>query len=603
MFSKLMGKTPLAIALGLATAATLPAVSSAANFSDIAAQANVDLTSRGGSWGDFDGDGCQDLILTKTGGVTVLANILDDQLGCLGVFHDVTLGSGITGPSAAWSAVWADYDGDNDLDVYITTMSETEPNALWRNEGNGSFTDVTAALGLDIIKGSAGASWGDYDGDGDLDIFVAGRFGLGGLGDELFRNDGSSFTNVAAAAGVEGAADRATFMGLFFDYDNDGDQDLYVSVDFGSDVLYQNNGDATYTDVSIAAGIDQPEHGMGLSLGDFNNDGCMDIASSNNTGTGTEDPDDADHEASVLYLNNCDGTFTGVNEEIGIKDQNIVEWGLNLVDYDNDGDLDFSVVAGGMLSAGEPNTFYENDGTGQLFDITEAAGVSNEGAAFGSIWADIDNDGDLDWYVNNTGSEELPGALFKNSSAKGHYLKVDLQGAGMNTDGVGAIVKVTAGSRTQMRIISAGTSYVGGEPMIAHFGLGVKNRVDSVKVIWPNNGGVSEVLDLRANQTILIEQPDLEPGLGVVTGMVVSSEGVAVEDAAVTLRDAGSNQIVESVFTDVNGAFVIDSLMAGSYKLDAFHPSEVPSKAVTFDLEEGGIADFVLQLRVPRPAP
>ena len=598
MFSKLMRKRPLAMTLAIATTAAIPAVSSAANFADVSVQAGVDVSSRGGSWGDFNGDGCQDLILAKTGGVTLLSNINDPSFGCMGLFHDVTDQSGITGPSSAWSAVWADYDGDNDLDVYVTSMSEDETNALWRNDGN-SFSDVTVAEGLDNIRGNAGASWGDYDGDGDLDIFVAGRFGADAV-DQLFRNDGGSFTEVAVAAGIAGEANRLTFMGMFFDYDNDGDQDLYLSVDFNSDVLYQNNGDATFTDVSAAAGIGQPEHGMGLSLGDFNNDGCMDIISSNNTGTGTEDPDDDDHKASVLYLNNCDGTFSGTNEEIGILDQNIVEWGLNLIDYDNDGDLDLSVVAGGMLSDGEPNTFYENNGNGELFVITEEAGVANSGAAFGSIWADVDNDGDLDWYVNNA-SEDIPGALFRNDSARGNYFKVDLQGAGMNTDAVGAIVKVTAGSRTQMRIISAGTSYVGGEPLIAHFGLGVKDKVDSVEVIWPNNGGVTELFDLAANQTILVEQTESEPVLGTVSGLVIY-QSLPVISAAVNLRDPATSQVLLNVNTDENGFFDFGPIVPRDYRIDAFIPSLVPSRAIFFDLEEGGAEDLVLELRPPRPS-
>jgi len=502
----------------------------AATFTDIAVSAGLGIHSRSTGWGDYDNDGCLDVMMTSDTSPKLFRNNCDGS----NTFTDVSATAGITAPAMNWAAVWADVNGDDLLDVYLTAQAETTYNVLYINQGNGTFVADTSAPVSG--RGSAGASFADYDGDGDLDLFVAGRFGSTNNQDALLRNDNGTFTDVTDLAGLGGQAGRLTFMGLWFDYDMDGDQDLYLTVDFGTDVLYQNNGDGTFTDVSLAAGIGLPQHGMGVYTGDLNNDGCLDIASSNNNGDTTNDPETDEHGPSIIYLNNCDGTFTVASYASGIADRAVVDWGLNFIDYDNDGDLDFSQVSGGMLSSGQPNAFYENDGSGQLFDITAAAGVSDSGDAFGSAWIDVDNDGDLDWFVSNSGNPSFPNALYRNDSATGHYLKVKLNGIAPNTDAVGATVKITAGSRTQMRVIQAGLSYGNSEELAAFFGLGVKTVADNVTVIWPN-GTQSEVLNVAVDQTLVIDEDTSNvPLVGTVTGSVTDPNGLPLAGAAVSVR-------------------------------------------------------------------
>ena len=589
MFSR---KRTLVVLTALSLGTMLSPAAQAARFVDIAAEAGVAVQSKGGGWSDYNGDGCVDLLMTQDGTPGLWQN------DCTGHFTEVSDAAGITGPTSAWAAVWVDFDGDGDSDAFITS-SGTDGPKLWRNN-NGVFQDVSVPAGLSAAGGWVGASWADYDGDGDLDVFLAGRFGGGDVTDRLYRNDEGAFVDVAAQAGVAGAADRLTFMGAWFDYDMDGDQDLYLAIDFNPDVLYQNNGDGTFTDVSVAAGINGPGHGMGVAVEDFNYDGCLDILSSNN-GRGTAgDPEEDDHGPSILYLNNCDGTFSVATTATGIEDRGVVEWGVNFVDYDNDGDLDFSVVAGGMLTTdGEPNALYENDGDYQLFDITDTAGVANGFAAFGSVWADIDNDGDMDWLVNNTSGG--PNALFRNDSAVGHYLKVDLQGIGRNADAIGAIVNVTAGSRTQSRLISAGTSYVSSQELVAHFGLGVKDVADVVTVVWPNNGGVTEVFDVAADQTIVIAQTQTPPPVlpGTVSGAVFDPIGLPVGNARVDIRDPETRQTIVSVATDSNGNFFFDAVVPGDYSISAFHPAFFASRTTRFALDSGEDEIFNLSLRPP----
>jgi hypothetical protein len=565
----------------------------AANFTDIAASAGLDVNSRTAGWADYDGDGCLDVMLATDSAPVLMKN------NCDSTFTDVTAAAGITGPIAPWAIAWADYDADGDLDVYVPTGSaDSGMSSLWQNNGDGTFTDVAAAVGVPMAAGVVGASWSDYDNDGDLDLFGAARFaGVDNNFDFLYRNDDGIFTDVSVSSGVQGPGERQTFMGIWFDYDMDGDQDLYLSVDFGTDVLYQNN-DAVFTDVSAIAGVGAPGHGMGVYVGDLNNDGWFDIVSSNNNRSNVDDDELDDHGPSIIYLNNADGTFTVASYASGIKDTGAVKWGVNFIDYDLDGDLDFAEAAGGMLSAGEANLFYENDGSGQLVDITDAAGLTDLGAALGSSWADIDADGDLDWLVNNT-QADIVNTLFENNSATGNFLRVKLNGADKNLDAVGATIKITSGSRTQMRTIQAGLSYGNSEELVALFGLGVKEVVDTVTVMWPT-GGTTEMTGVAAGQTLVISEDGAEPPMfASISGTVVSSTGGVVTDAVVDFRDPDTGEVFFVIRADAAGNYS-GEIPAGLYQMAALSRISGLSRPFVRAIAAGEVIELDFVLRPPR---
>lgn len=543
---------------------TFPVVGTA-GFSNVTVPAGLadGGTSRSASWGDYDNNGCVDLFVTGDARSVLYWN------DCNGAFQDATTSAGAEGIDEAWGAAWADYDADGDLDLYVGRQGRA--NMLLNNNGNGTFTDVAVGAGVADTSTTAGVSWADYDEDGDLDLFVANRFGTGDLTDRLYRNNGNgTFTDVAVAAGVAGDSLRKTFMGIWFDYDNNGLLDLYLAVDFGNDVLYRNNGNGTFSDVSFAAGITDPQHGMGANVGDINHDGCLDVLSSNNT-HGVEN--DAEHNATALYINNCDGTFSRQSESMGILDRAVVEWGLNFVDFDNDMDLDVSIVAGGMLSSGEPNVLYENSGScnAALFDVTAKSGVGDTGEAFGSAWADYDNDGDLDWFVANANGDNV---LYRNDGPSGNYLKLNLIGAGANTGAVGATVKVTAGGITQMRIVQAGNSYVSMDESAPFFGLGVKDAADQVVIVWPT-GAQTTLNNVAANQILQVTEsgapppPPPPPGdLALVTGTTFNSSGVPEEGVRVRALDPVTHAEFARDFSDANGLYSLD-LDPGTYDIRA----------------------------------
>jgi hypothetical protein len=213
----------------------------------------------------------------------------------------------------------------------------------------------------------------------------------------------------------------------------------------------------------------------------------------------------------VINMSNCDGTFTNSSGAVGVLDRDVVEWGIHFLDYDNDGDSDVAIVAGGILSTGEPNALYENvGGAGPIpsfVNVAPATGTDEGGAALGSAWADYDRDGDLDWFVAN---QRGTNTLMRNDGPVGNHLKVVLQGVDDNLWGVGSRVDLTAGGVTMARIIQAGLSYLSSEELAAFFGVGTNTTAD-VTVTWPN-GVVDTALGVPVNQTVTIGQ-----GMGVVS--------------------------------------------------------------------------------------
>ena len=430
---------------------------------------------------DFDKDGWDDITLNTQNGepIRFFKNVN-------GSFQEVTFSL----PSINYQTKqinWVDFDNDGDKDLYVT--SDTDGNRLLENDGNFDFQDITLTSGLSITNMyTYGASWGDFNNDGFLDVFISNRTNL--IGNKLYRNNGNgTFLDVSIVAGIL-SPPVASFCAAFLDINNDGFQDIYVSNDktINPNVMYKNNGDGTFSDISISSGTNTSIDAMTVTVGDFDNDGWFDIYITNN-------PD-----GNVLYKNNGDETFTDVAISSGTI-FNSVSWGASFFDVDNDMDLDLYVC--GMFDATE-NTylkaaFYDSNGD-ETFNLSNASFPGDDRASFSSAIGDIDNDGLQELVVSNNNDENL--FLWKNSTVTtNNWLKVNLEGTQSNKDGVGSVIEISINGIQFYRYTHCGEGYLSQNSGTESFGLGSNILVDYVKVTWLS-GLVDVFYNIDANQVI-----------------------------------------------------------------------------------------------------
>jgi hypothetical protein len=365
----------------------LPGTSSAqTTFTDVTQIAGVGdaVPGTGVAFGDYDNDGDLDIYVANGGTGDFpdgAPNFLYRNNGD-GTFTDVASEAGVAHPGTGEDVAFGDYDNDGDLDIRLGNYDEAD--VLYRNNGDGTFSDVTAFSGIGKVMVALGTALGDYDNDGDLDIFSTNYRG----NNVLYRNEGDgTFTDVAGTTGVEKSSSG---MGtLFLDYDNDGDLDIYAVNQGGADILHCNNGDGTFTDVTEDAGVSGSKisvPGQGTASGDYDNDGDLDIY--------------VVGYPNILYRNNGDGTFTDVALEAGVS-YGEVSLVVTFGDYDNDGYLDIYLGNGYDSAFPEADFLYRNNGDGTFTDVTGEADVGNIGEALGVAFGDYDNDGFLDIYVVN----------------------------------------------------------------------------------------------------------------------------------------------------------------------------------------------------------
>ena len=506
--------THLATIAGFVTA--LSSVSVAQQFQDVSAQVGLiqqaEKSWGNPIWGDMNNDGFLDLIVpTLSSEPFVYLN------GAGGTFTDIRATSGIERAPSFDTADWrgfsfGDYDGDGNLDLYVAEMpvgTALKRDLLFKGNGDGTFENVTVAAGI-ATSNAAGQCgfWVDYDNDGKLDLFVK-NFGSPNL---LYKNDGDgTFTQVANAAGLARAT-RGGFHGTicsFADYDNDGFMDVAFSVE--KPALYRNQG-GTFVDVSAAAGVAPLTNAKGIAWGDYNNDGLLDLYVSRGQASGQNPLVD------TLLRNNGNGTFSDVSAEAGI-DTTTNTWAAVWGDYDNDGFLDLFVTrpGTGSIGLGNANILYHNNGNGTFTDVAAAAGVAlqdnlSSSAHKVAAWADYNNDGFLDLLIKDgIGAEgdfgpETTGLhrLFKNNGNSNHFIKVKLVGVQSNRDGIGARVTVNSGRLIVFRENNGGgggeEASQSSEPL--HFGIG-RARAASVTVVWPS-GIIDTLPSVTANSTITV---------------------------------------------------------------------------------------------------
>jgi FG-GAP-like repeat/ASPIC and UnbV len=506
-------------------------------FRDIAPSLDLDVDSLAGGVivDDFDGDGNLDLVMSSMG--------VDDQIQFFrnngdGTFTERTRESGLVGELGGLNIVSADYNNDGHLDFLILRggwmgKEGHYPNSLLRNNGNGTFDDVTEQAGMLSFHPTQTATWFDFNNDGWLDVFIANETAGGDAPQycELYRNNGNgTFTDIAAECGF-------TFTGMLKavvsgDYNNDGRPDLYISWRGHDNLLLRNDGPKNpaqgaksawkFTEVAKEAGVTQPFYSFPSWFFDYDNDGWLDLFVS---GYGINNVGDiaADYlglatkaERVRLYRNNRDGTFADVTKAARVY-KVIHTMGCNFGDLDNDGWLDFYLGTGDPdLSTLDPGRMFRN-ADGKFFqDVTTSGGFGHLQKGHGVAFGDLDNDGDQDIYHVIGGAYEGDNyrhVLWENPGHGAHWITLKLEGVQSNRAAIGARIKVTvntaSGERSIYQTVSSGGSF-GCSPLRAQIGLGQAQSIRAIEVTWPATGKVQVFKDLAMDQFYKIREGDAQ---------------------------------------------------------------------------------------------
>ena len=431
------------------------------------------------SFFDYDNDGWDDITIGGKSSTQPLRFFKNNS----GTFVEEYFNFSVTGHVK--QVIWVDYDNDGDNDFFVAVANGL--NKLYNNDGSFNFTDATVTAGFpNTTLKTFGASFGDYDNDGFLDVFISNLDYSGIRPNYLYHNNGDgTFANVSQSAGI-GNASNYSFCSVFLDFNNDGFQDIYVINDRMTtrNVLYKNDGDGTFTNVSVSSGTDLQMNAMSTAVEDYDYDGWLDVYVTNTS------------EGNIFLHNNGNGTFSDIaaatNTEV-----NRFTWGANFLDADNDTDLDL------YASTAELNVsaFYEHlsDGTFQVptnagFDVDTYHSVSN-------VIGDINNDGYTDIFVNNDAPQNS--SLWSNSGWTNNWLKVKLTGVQSNRNGIGSWIEVSVNGQIMNRYTLCGESFLGQNSGTEIFGLGNATNIDYVKVKWLS--GIEDMfMNVSPNQTINI---------------------------------------------------------------------------------------------------
>ena len=496
---------------------------------------------------DYDNDGWLDIYLTN--GTRLDANWPPGQAPTShlyknnrdGTFTDVTEKSGLARTGWQTGVCVGDYDNDGWDDLFCCFWGR---NVLFHNNGDGTFTDVTRKAGLyeDQVRWGAGCTFLDYDRDAYLDLFVCnyikldppksvddtlcqwkglpvmcGPRGLSGDTNVLYHNNGDgTFTDVSEKAGIRKPGPRYSITAVSYDFDNDGWPDIYVAVDSEPSILFHNNHDGTFTDIGMVAGCAYSENGreqagMGIAVGDYDCDGWLDIFKTNFA-----------DDTCNLYHNNGDGTFADLTSASGIGvNNNYVAWGCGFVDFDNDGWPDILQINGHVYpeidghgfgqTFKNPRLVYKNLGNGRFKDVSVdmGPGISERFSSRGAAFGDYDNDGDIDALVLNL--NDVPSLLRNDGGNSQNWIKIKLVGTKCNRTAIGARVRVITGNHVQMDEVHSGASVMSQSDLRLHFGLGKAQTVDLIEVKWPTTQKIEKFTQVKANQILTIRE-----GSGIV---------------------------------------------------------------------------------------
>ena len=518
-------------------------------FTDVTAEAGIEFVHHNGRSGrkylpetlgsgcaffDYNNDGRADIFLVNSRPWTgdpsgVTSKLYRNEGG--GQFSDVTEQAGLALPMYGMGVAAADYDNDGFQDLYVTVL---DGDRLYRNRGDGTFEDVTRAAGIDNARFGTSAAWVDYDLDGHLDLFVANYVewtmeedlwcsmdgatktyctpeSYQGQPSALYRNRGDgSFQEVGASAGVADPTAKALGIAIF-DYDSDGLPDIFQANDTQPNKLYRNEGDGTFSEHGISAGIAYAEDGkargaMGVDAADYDRSGRPHLLVGNFA-----------NEMLNLFHNEGNGLFVdeAPTSEIGRDSLLALTFGAFFFDYDLDGhadifcanghlDEEIEIVQPAVKFAQEPQLF-RNDGTGRFGLVSAEVGsnFSEPLVARGAAYADYDGDGDLDILIT---TNDGPAKLLRNDGGNANnYLRVRLEGTQSNRSGLGTQLKLASASGTQIQVVRGGSSYCSQSEAVATFGLAQDTEVDRLEVRWPG-GSVAVFGGLEVNREIRITE-------------------------------------------------------------------------------------------------
>jgi hypothetical protein len=531
-------------------------------FRDVAAEAGItpiltcgtteknyilEVYGSGCVWFDYNNDGYTDLYIVNGSTIQNLlhpAAVKNPPRNYLfrnngdGTFSDVTHQAQVPGYGWGVGAVAADYNNDGYVDLFVYNFGT---NILYRNNGDGTFTDVTIQAGVagKNLVWSAGAAFGDYDKDGHLDLYVAGHIdfdlhnppqpgptctyrdrvvrvcgprGLKGSGDALYHNNGDgTFTDFTEKAGVVDKGLGYGFAVLMEDLDGDGWPDIVVANDSSPNYFYRNKKDGTFEEIGTTAGIayngeGQEQSNMGIAVGDYDNDGWTDLFITTFA-----------HDNKTLFHNDGKGIFTDVSYPAGLGDPTINYLGMAtfFIDYNNDGWKDIFIVNGQLYP--EVDKFFTderylqnpqlfaNQANGKFREVSKDVGIGSMLlGGRGGAYCDYDNDGDQDILITTIDNRPV---LLRNDGGNraGHWLQIKTEGTKSNRDGIGAWVKVVAGDLTQYDRVRTGGSWLSGNDMRLHFGLGQRQGAERIEITWPS-GRVDQLTNVSADQIIVVRE-------------------------------------------------------------------------------------------------
>ncbi len=503
----------------------------------------IETTGSGVAFIDYDNDGWIDIFLINgtrmegfPAGQPFTNKLFHNNRD--GTFTDVTAKAGLTHSGWGQGVCVGDYDNDGFDDIFVTYWGE---NLLYHNNGDGTFTEVgrKAKVAGDPARWSTGCAFVDYDRDGKLDLFVThyvnfsmqnakdpgsnpycvyrgiavncGPRGLVGESSLLYRNNGDgTFTDVSAATGIDKPKDYFGLGVLVADFDNDGWPDIYVASDSTPSLLFMNNRDGTFREDGTLRGVafsdeGREQAGMGVSAADFNHDGWLDIVKTNFS-----------DEVVDLYHNDGQAVFTNVSEAAGLTtDTHLVGWGCGFFDPDNDGFADILYVNGHVYpelqgirtdtTYKQPRMLYRNLGNRKFEDVSQLAGpaIATPSTGRGCAFGDFNNDGSVDVIINNQNA--APSLLKFERHNANHWISIKLAGTKSNRSAIGARVTCVAGKLSQIDEVRSGGSYISQNDLRIHFGLADNKIIDLLEIHWPS-GAIDRLRKIPVDQFIRVQE-------------------------------------------------------------------------------------------------